>query len=47
VEKGESVWYVSGIYAKPSGEGVKREEYLSGWEAVPEVPGWLREEMGL
>ncbi|KAK4156488.1 hypothetical protein C8A00DRAFT_41062 [Chaetomidium leptoderma] len=46
VKKGESVWYVTGIYAKPSGEGVKREEYLSGWETLPEVPGWLREEMG-
>jgi hypothetical protein len=47
VKKGESVWYVTAVYAKPSGEKVKREEYLSGWEAVPEVPGWLKEEMGL
>ncbi|KAK3297535.1 uncharacterized protein B0H64DRAFT_457739 [Chaetomium fimeti] len=46
VGKGETVWYVTGIYAKPNGEGVKREEYLSGWEKVPEVPGWLKEEMG-
>lgn len=45
VAKGASVWYVSGIYAKPSGEGVKREEYLSGWEAVPEIPAWLKTEM--
>lgn len=46
VEKGQTVWYVTGIYAKPDGEGVKREEYLSGWEDVPEVPGWLKEEIG-
>jgi hypothetical protein len=46
VKKGGSVWYVTAVYAKPSGEGVKREEYLSGWEAVPEVPAWLKEEMG-
>ncbi len=45
VAKGETVWYVSGIYAKPSGEGVKREDYLSGWETVPEIPAWLEEEM--
>ncbi|AEO62828.1 uncharacterized protein THITE_2107505 [Thermothielavioides terrestris NRRL 8126] len=46
VAKGESVWYVTGIYAKPSGKGVPKEEYLSGWEVLPEVPAWLREEMG-
>ena len=46
VGKGQTVWYVTGIYAKPGGEGVKREEYLSGWEEVPEVPGWLKEEIG-
>ncbi|KAL1842489.1 hypothetical protein VTJ49DRAFT_5095 [Mycothermus thermophilus] len=45
VKKGEKVWYVSAIYAKPSGPGVKKEEYLSGWEKVPELPGWLKEEM--
>ncbi|KAK4105019.1 hypothetical protein N658DRAFT_493133 [Parathielavia hyrcaniae] len=45
VGKGQSVWYVTAVYAKPSGEGVKKEDYLSGWEAVPEVPSWLREEM--
>ncbi|KAK3686019.1 hypothetical protein B0T22DRAFT_238739 [Podospora appendiculata] len=47
VAKGQSVWFVSAIYAKPSGPGIKKEEYLSGWEAVPEIPGWLREEMGI
>jgi hypothetical protein len=45
VEGGGKVWYVAGIYAKPDGEGVPKEEYLGGWEAVPEVPGWLKEEM--
>ncbi|GAB1314334.1 hypothetical protein MFIFM68171_04544 [Madurella fahalii] len=45
VKKGETVWYVTGIYAKPSGDGVRKEEYLSGWDKAPEVPGWLREEI--
>jgi hypothetical protein len=45
VKRGQSVWYVTGIYAKPSGPGVRKEEYLSGWDDVPEIPGWLREEM--
>jgi hypothetical protein len=33
VGKGERVWYVTGVYAKPSGEGAL------------EIPAWLREEM--
>jgi hypothetical protein len=46
IAKGETVWYVSAVYAKPGGEGVKKEAYLDGWEKVPELPGWLREEIG-
>jgi hypothetical protein len=45
IKKGSSVWYVSGIYAKPSGEGVKREEYLDGWDKTPALPAWLKAEM--
>ncbi|KXX78422.1 hypothetical protein MMYC01_203484 [Madurella mycetomatis] len=45
VKKGAVVWYVTGIYAKPSGEGVRKEEYLSGWDKVPETPAWLKEEI--
>ncbi|KAH6626374.1 hypothetical protein B0J18DRAFT_464394 [Chaetomium sp. MPI-SDFR-AT-0129] len=45
VGKGETVWYVTAVYAKPSGEGVERREYLSGWDKVPEVPAWLRKEI--
>jgi len=46
IRKGESAWYVSGIYAKPSGEGVAKETYLDGWKAAPELPGWLKGEIG-
>ncbi|KAK1760716.1 hypothetical protein QBC47DRAFT_419362 [Echria macrotheca] len=45
VGKGETVWYVAGVYAKPAGDGVRKEEYLDGWEKAPEVPGWLVKEM--
>lgn len=41
-----AVWYVSAIYAKPSGEGVPKETYLDGWEKLPAVPEWLKTEMG-
>ncbi|KAI1765941.1 hypothetical protein GGR53DRAFT_242418 [Hypoxylon sp. FL1150] len=47
IGKGETVWYVSAIYAKPSGEGVPRETYLDGWEKPPQVPGWLKAEIGV
>lgn len=42
VKKGETVWYISGVYAKPSGP---REKYLDGWEQPPVVPGWLEAEI--
>ncbi|EMR72538.1 putative uncharacterized conserved protein ucp014753 protein [Eutypa lata UCREL1] len=45
VKKGETVWYVSAIYAKPSGDGVLPETYLDGWKSLPEVPGWLKAEI--
>ncbi|KAI5865542.1 hypothetical protein GGS23DRAFT_618629 [Durotheca rogersii] len=45
VRKGQTVWYVSAIYAKPSGEGVPKETYLDGWDNPPQIPAWLRAEM--
>lgn len=45
IKAGESVWYVSAIYAKPSGVGVSKESYLDGWNKTPALPGWLEKEM--
>ncbi|KAH9998568.1 hypothetical protein F4779DRAFT_631378 [Xylariaceae sp. FL0662B] len=45
VKKGETAWYVSAIYAKPSGESVPPESYLDGWDKLPQIPGWLTAEM--
>ncbi|RYP79968.1 hypothetical protein DL770_006443 [Monosporascus sp. CRB-9-2] len=45
IRAGEAAWYVSAIYAKPSGDGVPREKYLDGWDKLPEIPGWLKAEM--
>ncbi|KAI1484427.1 hypothetical protein F5X96DRAFT_664311 [Biscogniauxia mediterranea] len=45
IKKGEVAWYISAIYAKPSGEGVPRGSYLDGWDKAPQVPGWLKVEM--
>ncbi|KAL6849296.1 hypothetical protein ACO1O0_008832 [Amphichorda felina] len=42
VKQGETVWYVTGIYAKPKGP---RKEFLSGWENSPTVPSWLDAEI--
>lgn len=46
IRAGSAVWYVSAIYAKPSGEGLRKETYLDGWEKPPAIPGWLQAEMG-
>ncbi|KAH8887489.1 hypothetical protein GQ53DRAFT_296988 [Thozetella sp. PMI_491] len=45
IKQGQDVWYVSAIYAKPSGDGVPKETYLDGWEKLPEIPGWLKAEI--
>lgn len=45
IKQGETVWYVSAIYAKPSGEGFSRESYLDGWDKAPMIPLWLKTEM--
>ena len=44
IKPGEVVWYVSAIYAKPSGQGVAPQSYLDGWEETPRLPGWLQDE---
>ncbi|KAI2641625.1 hypothetical protein GGS26DRAFT_10473 [Hypomontagnella submonticulosa] len=46
IKAGETVWYISAIYAKPSGEDVPKETYLDGWNNPPQIPGWLKAEMG-
>ncbi|KAI0124319.1 hypothetical protein BJ170DRAFT_638869 [Xylariales sp. AK1849] len=46
IKQGEIAWYISAIYAKPSGEKVPRETYLDGWDTVPEIPAWLQTEIG-
>lgn len=45
IKAGSVVWYVSAIYAKPSGKGVPKETYLDGWEKPPAIPEWLKAEM--
>jgi hypothetical protein len=44
ISKGETVWYVSAIYARPSGE---KASYLDGWSVPPAIPEWLLREMEL
>jgi hypothetical protein len=44
IKAGEAVWYISAIYAKPSGEGIAPGSYLDGWEKTPAIPSWLAAE---
>lgn len=41
IAKGQTVSYISAIYAKPAGSTVVKEDYLSGWDYPPEVPKWV------
>jgi hypothetical protein len=45
VKTGDLAWYVTGIYAKPSGSGVPPTSYLDGWQRKPAVPKWLLDEI--
>lgn len=45
IKCGETVWYATGIFAKPEGSGVSPASYLDGWEKKPDVPKWIVEEM--
>ncbi|EJT74057.1 hypothetical protein GGTG_07906 [Gaeumannomyces tritici R3-111a-1] len=47
IRKGAKVWYVSAVYAKPAGAGVAPESYLDGWDKPPQLPAWLKAEMGI
>ncbi|KAL1881939.1 hypothetical protein Daus18300_000993 [Diaporthe australafricana] len=46
IKAGSSVWYVSAIYARPSGKTVPKETYLDGWDKPPAIPAWLKAEIG-
>ncbi|KUJ20086.1 uncharacterized protein LY89DRAFT_470451 [Mollisia scopiformis] len=45
IKKGETVWYVTAIYAKPPRKDVLPETYLDGWDSKPVIPQWLKDEM--
>ncbi|KAL6364816.1 hypothetical protein LRP88_00789 [Fusarium phalaenopsidis] len=43
--EGETVWYVTAIYAKPPTPGLDRQVSMTGREELPPVPSWLQSEM--
>lgn len=42
IKRGETVWYLAGVFAKPAGP---KEKFLSGWDHPPAIPEWLFEEI--
>lgn len=42
LKAGSRPWFVTRIYAKPSGNA---RDYLDGWKNRPDVPDWLMDEM--
>ena len=45
LKPGETVWYVTAVYARPAGPTVAVESFLDGWESVPKLPLWLEKEI--
>jgi len=45
IEKGKTRWYVTGVYAKPSGSGFSPQGFLDGWGNKPPLPTWLKKEI--
>lgn len=45
LKKGETVWFVTAIYAKPSKVEVSPSTYLSGWDTKSVIPKWLKSEI--
>jgi hypothetical protein len=41
IAAGQTKWYITAVYARPAGEGVKPESYLDGWKRRPVIPEWL------
>ncbi|KAF1941283.1 hypothetical protein EJ02DRAFT_512573 [Clathrospora elynae] len=42
VKKGETVWFVSSVFAVPCSKEGWRESWKEGWGARPRVPGWVK-----
>lgn len=45
LRSGQTVWYVTAVYAKPAGPNVAAESFLDGWASPPELPAWLQAEI--
>ena len=42
IAAGQTKWYVTAVFARPSGEGIEPKAYLDGWEKKPSIPAWLK-----
>lgn len=45
VKKGETVWFVTGVYALPSSVEGWQGQWREAWAKRPEIPGWVRSMM--
>lgn len=45
LEPGESVWYVSAVYAVPIGKGDAKVQWEDGWRKRPQLPTWIEDWM--
>jgi len=42
IKKGETVWFVTAVFAMPASKEGWRDSWKEGWEKRPAVPGWVK-----
>lgn len=45
LQKGNTTWFITGIYARPAGNEVRPESFLDGWDSRPIIPQWIKAEI--
>lgn len=45
MKKGDTKWFITGIYARPAGKEVGPDSFLDGWGSKPVIPAWITAEI--
>jgi hypothetical protein len=45
VKAGETMWFVSAVFALPASAEGWREQWKAGWEKKPKVPNWVKDKI--
>ena len=45
IKKGETVWFVTAVFAMPASREGWKQSWKDGWEKRPAVPAWVTSKM--